>query len=85
MTTRPDTYEVQPCCEACWIDMNATRDAERHVTEVARPVTVAPEHATVETCSWCGEPTFVGIFVRMPLSQIERVRRHSERSVSDAE
>lgn len=58
----------QPKCERCWIDhegkwepLASHPEAER-LLEVRSPVRVS--EVELETCSWCGEPTIFGVFVR---------------------
>jgi hypothetical protein len=60
----------QPICERCWINRNG----------LCVPVTIKIEFrvdAPFERCSYCGEPTFIGAWVRdnpkvVPYPHIEK-------------
>ena len=55
---------TQPTCEACWITRNSIfpEDANGQLVGIERPVMV--KEADLEQCSYCGQPTIVGIYTR---------------------
>lgn len=57
---------TQPCCEACWINREAKweelPDGREKLVAIRRPVMV--KGGMVERCAFCGNPTFLGIYVR---------------------
>ena len=60
----------QPQCESCWIDDN-TEEVEENgsfMLKIRQPVRM--QDATVEVCSWCGELTIFGIYVRANPSDV---------------
>jgi hypothetical protein len=58
---------TQPCCERCWV--------ERHHLEgepIKLPVRVRSEDPyNTEQCCYCGNPTWVGIFVRVDPTTVD--------------
>lgn len=65
----------QPCCEACWIEQEATWDTDEaegfdYITSIRQPTVLMMDHRSVERCSWCGKPTIMGIFKREDPSKV---------------
>lgn len=57
---------TQAICERCWLRRHPRR----------QPVRLADREEVLEQCSFCGEPTFAGIYVRddpetVPFPQFE--------------
>lgn len=50
----------QPICERCWIE----RDGNWTEDGIRIPVRLSADQVKVCRCSYCGHPTFVGIFIR---------------------
>lgn len=57
---------TQPICERDWVAQRATWEQLPDGSEklVSVPVPVRVIDANVERCSWCGEATIMGVFVR---------------------
>jgi len=58
---------THPQCERCWIDANANWEYSEELevevmNEVRKPVLI--KDTDVRQCSFCGEPTIFGCFVR---------------------
>jgi len=51
---------TQPICDDCWLVENPGRE----------PVRIVPEHAAMERCALCGQPTASGIYVRMDPTKV---------------
>lgn len=56
----------QSCCERCWADEIGWRtDPETGIGRLIEPVRrLSPEDTSAKVCAFCGNPTWVGIFVR---------------------
>jgi hypothetical protein len=60
----------QVMCEACWIEKRGTwekvegTENDYVLIELSMPVRFVPDDPTLNRCSYCGKPTFVGIYVR---------------------
>lgn len=56
---------TNPCCEQCWIarEGNWTRVDDLEVLESVRAPSKSLD-AGIEQCAFCGNPTFLGIYVR---------------------
>lgn len=52
---------TQPTCESCWIDQHSAWDGDGLIS-IDRPVMV--KEAGIEQCSYCGNPTIMGIYTR---------------------
>ena len=60
-----------PVCEVCWIAREATWDEQGELEVLIGlriPVRIV-EIDTLETCGFCGQPTFIGIYQRVAKSQ----------------
>lgn len=75
---------TQAMCEACWIDQRGEWEpvpGGQMLVGVPVPVRVNVDmldKPTMETCSWCGRPTFVGIFVRADPSDVPFPRKDTD-------
>lgn len=61
---------TQPCCERCWIDREGTWEIDeaegfQYLAALRQPVRMVRDEAVLERCSFCGGPTFIGIYVRV--------------------
>jgi hypothetical protein len=66
-TTEPRYSWTQPICERDWIAREGTWDTSDRgdpTLSVRIPLRLAAGVTSVERCSWCGEPTIFGTFVR---------------------
>jgi hypothetical protein len=57
----------QPICEKDWIDQRVVTtvvDGIEVVVDIPVPMRMVSEHVAIERCSWCGEPTIFGAYVR---------------------
>jgi hypothetical protein len=55
---------TQPCCERCWINIVG------RVEEGVRQPHLLASAWQLERCSWCGEPTIIGLYVRHDPRQV---------------
>lgn len=65
----------QPICERCWIDANGEFDLDdvagvvtQRLVSLRMPTVV--REPSVEECSFCGNPTILGAFVRADPSSV---------------
>lgn len=58
---------TQPCCEACWVERNLQQTDDGGWT-MRIPVRVT--EARLTECCYCGNVTFVGIFLRVDPTQV---------------
>lgn len=58
---------TQPMCERDWIKQQSKWDGDV-LLSIRIPVIVLDRG--IEQCAWCGEPTVVGIFVRVDPSTV---------------
>lgn len=58
---------TQPCCWPCWHQHNPRR----------RPHQIAHSERTFETCCYCGDPTFSGIYVRVDPDTVSHPTREA--------
>jgi hypothetical protein len=55
----------QPCCERCWIEREGIWDEQGDddvLIGLRLPVRLVD--IELEQCSYCGKPTFIGVYVR---------------------
>jgi len=56
----------QPICEACWINQEVNTEIDEngdtYLVSIRTPLMM--KQTPVETCSWCGDATIVGIYKR---------------------
>lgn len=53
-----------PCCEACWIEREAVWDENHDDVFVGLRLPVRLLEPDLERCAFCGNPTFIGVYVR---------------------
>lgn len=61
---------TQPQCERCWVQQNSTWEQDPELgpdaeTLVSIRTPVVSLRREINRCAWCGEPTIIGIFVRV--------------------
>jgi hypothetical protein len=61
---KPKLSWTQPVCERCWIEREAVWDETDTEVLVGLRLPVRTMEPELERCSFCGLPTFIGVFVR---------------------
>lgn len=59
------SWDNAPICEACWIKREGVWDEQGDddvLIGLRLPVRLVD--AELETCHWCRQPTFIGVYVR---------------------